>query len=56
MRSCRPRRWLDVADGGDDLPEERAAHGDFGQLECDLTRMAHNTRPDFDQAALDACE
>ena len=54
--SCRPRWWLDVADGCDDLPKQRATHGDLCQLERDLTRVAYNTRPDLDETALDACE
>ena len=54
--SCWPRWWLDVADGCYDLPKQRATDCDFGQLERDLAGMAHNPRPDFDQAALDACK
>ena len=54
--SCRPRWWLDVADGGDDLPKYVARYSHLRQLERDFAGMAHNSRPDFDQAALDACE
>ena len=54
--SCRPRWWLDVADGGEDLPKQRPTDCDLGQLESDLTCMTHNTRPGFDQAALDAAQ
>ena len=52
--SCRPRWWLDVADGGDDLPKQRSIDCDLCQLACNLAGMAHNPRPDLDQAALDA--
>ena len=55
-RSCRPRRWLDVADGVEDLSEDVARHGSLCQLERDLAGMAHNPCPDLDQAALDAGE
>ena len=54
--SCKPRRQLDVADYGYDLLVERATDGHLSLLESDLTRMADDTRPDVDQAALDACE
>ena len=54
--SCRPRWWLDVANGGDDLPKQRSIDCDLGQLERDLARMAHNPCPKFDQAALDTCQ
>ena len=54
--SCSPRGWLDVADGVDDLSEDRAADCDFGQLEGDLAGVAHHTCADFDEAALDACQ
>jgi hypothetical protein len=41
-------------DCGDYLSEERATDCDFGELERDLARMAHDTRPDLDQASLNA--
>ena len=43
-------------DCGDYLSEERATDCDFGELERDLARMAHDTRPDLDQAALNAAQ
>ena len=43
-------------DCGDYLSEERATDCDFGELERDLARIAHDTRPDFDQAALNAAQ
>jgi hypothetical protein len=35
-------------DCGDYLSEERATDCDCGELERDLARMAHDTRPDLD--------
>jgi hypothetical protein len=35
-------------DCGDYLSEERATDCDFGELERDLARMAHDMRPDLD--------
>ena len=52
--SCRPRRWLKVADGSKDLAEDITGHSDLGQLEGDLARVAHDPCSNFDEAALDA--
>lgn len=54
--SCGSRRRLEGADGGEDLPKDVARQGHLSQLEDDLAGMAHNPRPDLDQAALDAGE
>lgn len=54
--SCRPRGWLDVADGSDDLPKYLATHSHLGELEGDLACMAHDPCTNFDKAALDAGE
>ena len=54
--SYGPRRWLEGADGVDDLYEDAARYSHLGPLERDLARLAHDPRPDLDQAALDAGE
>ena len=54
--SCRPRRGLEGADSGEDLPEDAARYSHLSQLEGDFAGMAHDPRADFDQAALEACE
>ena len=54
--SYGPRRWLEGADGVDDLSEDAARYSHLGPLERDLARMAHNPRAGFDQAALDTRE
>jgi hypothetical protein len=43
-------------DCGDYLSEERTTDCDFGALERSLARMAYDTRPDLDQAALNAAQ
>ena len=54
--SCRPRRGLQGADGGEDLAKDVARYSHLCQLERDFARMTYDPCPNLYGAALYTCQ